>query len=1479
MGKYKKHLFLITLSLVSLLVAFNRVNAVATITVDTSADNSTASDGFCTLREAIVNSNNDTDSTGGDCVAGSGNDIIEFDITSNEGAGPHTISVSTDLPELNDTTTIDGYSETGAAENTALAPAPFDGTIMVQLDGGGTVDRGFWAGTGSDGSIIKGLSITGFDIDGILLEPADDQTVVGNYIGLQPDGSTVDANNNGVVVNNSDDDTIGGTSPADRNIISGNTNYGIAVDASLNTSNNTVIRGNYIGVGADGTSDKGNGSDGISTSYDGITIGGTTSGSINLISGNQGDGIRVNGDSNLNIQGNYIGTTYTGSSDLGNNLSGVSLHGGGNNTVGGNTSSARNILSGNDQHGVFLASNSNENTISGNYIGVGANGSTAVANTNVAVSINSGSSSNLIGGTTSGEANVIRRNTDNGVAVSYSSSTDNAIIGNSLSSNASPNIDLGNDGSTSNDTNDSDTGPNDLLNYPVWGLFDDDSGNTEVTYDLDVPAGSYRVETFSDNGKTLVDTQNITHTGSGSEEFSNTITGNGYSALRMTVTEIDAGEASGFGSTSEYSDAYSDGTATITVNSTADDEDDDGECTLREAITAANDDVESGDSDGECLSGAGEDTIEFDIAGAGPHTIEPTSALPWINSDNITISGYSETGAVENSATVSACFNGTIQIELDGSSAGSSNGLIITGDNVIVRGLAINDFSDNGITINGGSNSVVSGNLIGTNTAGLVDKGNGDAGIAVNSGTSATIGGTNPEDRNLISGNEGFGGISIYSDTSAVSVLGNCVGLDATGDTALPNNHHGFNIYDAGGDISIGGSVDGSRNIISGNDEQGVSLDQSSVDLIAGNYIGTNVDGSSIIANGTQGIWVDSDASVDLIGGTTATARNVISGNTYAGITIDGGSSTIQGNYIGLSADGTTDLGNSQQGIYLQSDNNTIGGPNTSARNVISGNTQNGIGVNAGSDSNTIQNNYIGLSSDGLDSVPNCSASNNPNVGISSDNNNILDNVIGYCEGSNNPGIQLLGGFGTERGGNKVQGNYIGTDKNGNILGSTDGAAINVVADTSNNLIGGTAQGDGNLIRGFGGGVAIVQLEPIPAGQNNSIISNKIYENNGGLFTNLGIDLLETPDFGSSLVEKGVTPNDTNDTDTGSNDYINFPVLDSSSASAGQLNVQFDLDVDGSAPNGYRVEFFANTTGDASGNGEGQFYLGSYDVAGDVTNEAASITLDPGAITTGSYDITATVTEKDNSTDGFGATSEFSAFLDNQSVIQPLDNDGDGVNDSVEAAGPNSGDANGDGTQDNLQADVATILDSTGNNYLTLELEDGGTCNTIEDFSASTETEQGANDTGYDYPMGLNQFTIPCADSVNGRIFYHAVESLGAYTHRKYGPTTPGDSSTDAWYNANFTYSTATVGGDTVATASFSLTDGVVGDDTADDDSIVDDNGPGTIVTQSSSGGVLTGNLLAETGQRILVYVALASVLIILGSVFLVKRFSSMKKR
>src|SRR5262249_46451595 len=140
---------------------------------------------------------------------------------------------------------------------------------------------------------------------------------------------------------------------------------------------------------------------------------------------------------------------------------------------------------------------------------------------------------------------------------------------------------------------------------------------------------------------------------------------------------------------------------------------------------------------------------------------------------------------------------------------------------------------------------------------------------------------------------------------------------------------------------------------------------------IQGNYLGTDISGT-VRSGGSYGVFIDG-ASGNTIGGTGTGARNLISGFTGRGIAISGGSgNVIAGNYIGTNATGCSALGN-DVGVLLQggATGNTIGGTTAAARNVISGNNE-GVYINSGGNSgNVIQGNFIGTDATGAAAVAN----------------------------------------------------------------------------------------------------------------------------------------------------------------------------------------------------------------------------------------------------------------------------------------------------------------------------------------------------------------------------------------------------------------------------------------------------------------------------------------------------------------------------
>ena len=378
-------------------------------------------------------------------------------------------------------------------------------------------------------------------------------------------------------------------------------------------------------------------------------------------------------------------------------------------------------------------------------------------------------------------------------------------------------------------------------------------------------------------------------------------------------------------------------------------------------------------------------TIDFQIPGAGVHTIAPTSALPQI------------TQPVTIDATSQPAYAGSPLIELNGTNAGTtSDGLDVMASNVTIKGLAINRFSKGaGIKLLGGAKlastftNTIEYNYIGTDPTGQIAEGNGGDGVLVTYNNN-----TNLIADNVIAGNAGNGvylnglngapapTVNPNPATTGDIVIGNMIGTNATGTAALGNTLFGVNIFDAPL-TQLGGPSAGYRNIISGNTAGGVELGYGAGSQVQGNYIGTDVTGSVALANPAnntfqaRGILITYGSNI-LIGGTAPGAGNVISGNMGNGIDsltalspIPTGD-TIQGNLVGTDATGTKALGNGQDGIFLSSPTNVlVGGTAEGAGNVISNNGGNGINTFPNSTGLTVQGNYIGTDITGTHAMGN----------------------------------------------------------------------------------------------------------------------------------------------------------------------------------------------------------------------------------------------------------------------------------------------------------------------------------------------------------------------------------------------------------------------------------------------------------------------------------------------------------------------------
>ena len=608
---------------------------------------------------------------------------------------------------------------------------------------------------------------------------------------------------------------------------------------------------------------------------------------------------------------------------------------------------------------------------------------------------------------------------------------------------------------------------------------------------------------------------------------------------------------------------YSIGTAaadTFTVTNT----NDTGAGSLRQAITDAN-----GHANIDVNT---PDIIQFTIPNSDPNrnattgvfTITPSFPGLTRITDPVVIDGYTQTGSSVNTLAVGD--NAKLLIELNGTSVANSNinGLEVDagGGGSTIRGLIINRFGGgNGISISE-NNVKVLGNFIGTDSAGKTALGNFRAGVATSGGFGGVgggnqIGSSAPADRNLLSGNSG--GIVLQNATAITNtVQGNYIGVDVTGNGNLGNTSTGISLSasqnqgTAQGPSVIGGATSspgtGAGNVISGNVADGIIFGIPSGGVlgpvtIQGNIIGLGVDGTTAIGNG---IGIESQTSGTsfgalLIGGTSATMRNIISANgdgiLYASI-----NTTVQGNFIGTDISGTLARPNPFYGIEIAGDHRDFSHP--SATTITIGGTASGAG-------NLISGNHAG--------------------GIST---------------------RFANGI--------IQGNHIGTQADGTSPLGNGGAGITVLNFNLpvQILVGGTAAGSGNVIAfNAASGVSI-------AVSTVTVLGNSIFSNG-----QLGIDL------------GGAIPNDPGDADTGPNNLQNFPVLTGVTISGNTTTIVGALN--SNANTSYRLEFFGNS---------GQLFLGSTDVTTDASGNASFNISVPQA----AANVTSTATDPN------GNTSEFS---------------------------------------------------------------------------------------------------------------------------------------------------------------------------------------------------------------------------------------------
>ncbi|HEY1598691.1 MAG TPA: right-handed parallel beta-helix repeat-containing protein, partial [Pirellulales bacterium] len=886
---------------------------------------STADSGAGSLRDAITQAN-----------ANPGTDTIDFAIA---GSGVQTITPLTQLPAITDPLTINGDSQPG-----------YTGTPLIEIDGSKAGNaNGLQIVVGDN--TIDGLDIHSFGYDGIVIAENDTEgnnIIEGNYIGTDPSGTIAEGNQAGIHLLFSPDNIISG------NLISGNRQSGVFLADQFCTGN--LIQGNLIGTDVTGL----------------------------LALGNQVNGVAL---------GAVAGDTTDGFAS--------------GNTVGGTTAALRNVISGNGDAGVWIEGGS-DNTVEGNYIGVGADGETAIGNgTNDAsapseystdgVFINGGSN-NLIGGLVDGSGNVISANIGDGVRIDAldnigQSATQNFVQGNRIGVDKDGNAgaDLGNANGISlrNDSANSD-----VLVSDNWIGADDDSDGTEdgVVKGANVISGN--------RGNGLVVAGVVDNT---------TIVGN--------YIGTDAS-----GNTAVKNEGYG-----ISVLSFAGQNDGPNNVGIGGDLPGA----------GNYISGNGADGINIDQANDVSIT------------DNLIGTNKEGTDALSNNGAGVAIYSSS-NVSVGETEPGSNTTLISLGN-------LISGNIEDGVVIDQGSSDVkVLGNEIGTDSIGVNDLSNGGNGVVISNSSSVTVGGTDEATRNVIANNDQNGILIVGADAHDNHVLGNYIGLGSDGSTRLPNNANGVEINDGSSNF-IGGTDDGDGNLISGNTNAGILIQGSDAVLNAvyDNVIGVDVNDDP--APNAIGVEVTNLAFGNYIGDGTDDDANVIGDNTSAGIYLAGssGGTVVSDDQIGVILDPegpATPAPNQGYGIEIvNSSLNNIGNFGTSKGNYIESTAADparqllGIGVlisGAGSTGNELQDNNIGANAnDGIEITDGASG-----------------NIVGATVGAGDNIIDGNGSFGISINGqahdNQILANDIGTDADGTLLAKLGNASYGIDLDsTSHNTI------------------------------------------------------------------------------------------------------------------------------------------------------------------------------------------------------------------------------------------------------------------------------------------------------------------------------------------------------------------------------------------------------------------------------------------
>jgi hypothetical protein len=886
----------------------------------------------------------------------------------------------------------------GTANNTVLGN--FIGTGLTGDTANGNDFAGIVIANGASDNIIGGSHNPGVcdgpcnlisgNYKGVQIQDAgsDGNEILGNFIGTDLSGDNSNGNDYaGILIGNgASQNMIGGShnpgvcnGPC--NLISGNFQVGVGIVSNA-TTNNQVL-GNFIGTEISGDTANGNGIAGIiigSAASQNVVGGshspGTCDGPCNLISGNPtGLQIQDTGTASNQVLGNYIGTRISGSSPVSNAYGIVIGFGAGENMIGGSLSPGAcdgfcNLISGNEDIGVYiLHEGTTGNQILGNFVGTNFSGDASLPN-NEGIEISQGASNNLIGGAGAGQGNLISGNIDSGIFIIDNGTNGNQVLGNLIGTN------IGGDAVL----------PNYYGISIGLGASDTQVGGA-ATSAGNLVSGNTMFGIWIDSAETT-----------GNQVLGNRI---GTDISGNVALPNYTGILISTGSTgNQIGDAISSGGNLISGNEYYG--------VYMQYLNAPGNTI-SGNKIGTNLNGTAAlpnyyGIYTYDASNNLIGGVEP-------NAGNL-ISGNANIGLTIDHGTLNNVEGNTIGTNLAGDVAvpnayigvlveNSSNNAI--GGESISAGNLISGNDDLGILISGEASvgNQILGNRIGTNRTGTSALPNSGNGVVIILSQGTIIGGADTLSPwvcdgpcNLISGNGGIGvsiqgvnpstqgqmnsdGTNPTPADQANQVLGNFIGTDLTGTSALPN-YHGVTLWvEASSNIIGGNNLLGEGNLISGNLYHGISVGDplTTYNQISGNRIGTTSNGEAALANGNTGVWIHAGASSNIVGGDGMGLGNLISGQStdllYFGVSIStevepkAVDNQVIGNMIGTNATGTSAIPNGGGvGIAYLVTGTII------RDNLISGNNLRGILLLETTD-NEIMDNKIGVASNGLSPLPN----------------------------------------------------------------------------------------------------------------------------------------------------------------------------------------------------------------------------------------------------------------------------------------------------------------------------------------------------------------------------------------------------------------------------------------------------------------------------------------------------------------------------